>query len=385
MKRALALARRGKGLTSPNPVVGAVIVKNGEIIAEDYHRKAGEPHAEALALAKAGNRAHGADLYVSLEPCCHTEKKTPPCTRAIIASGIRRVFVAVRDPNPKVSGNGIRELRKAGIEVIEPVLENEAARINQAFIKFITTGIPFVTLKTAMTLDGKIATPGGESKWITGEHSRRLVHRMRAESDAVLTAIGTVKADDPQFTVRMVNGRRDPIRIVIDPKLETRPEYRICSVPPATIIVTQKIRADDPDAGKMFSAWDAVRRKGVEIIEYEEERADLRKLMAELGRRGIMSVMIEGGSSLNAHALHAGIVDRVAVFIAPKILCGKDSVPSVGGMAVPCLGDAYRLRSVSVRKVGEDILIEGDMSGGCDLSLLCSDRDTFVPGKDMVR
>src|SRR5271169_2900594 len=198
MRRALRLAARARGMTSPNPMVGAVLVKNGRVIAEDFHRKAGELHAEALAILKAGDKTTGSTLYVTLEPCCHLDKKTPPCTEAIINANIGRVIIAMEDPNPKVSGKGIRELRRHGIEVVEGLLKHEAQRLNETYVKYITTGKPFVVLKVAMTLDGKIATPDRQSKWITGEQSRRLVHRMRSAAGAVLTAIGTVKADNPR-------------------------------------------------------------------------------------------------------------------------------------------------------------------------------------------
>lgn len=348
IKRTLSLARRAEGHTSPNPMVGAVLVKRGRVIAEDYHRAPGTPHAEALVLTKAGSRAKGATLYVNLEPCCHTKKRTPPCTRAIIASGIKRVVVAMEDPNPQVSGRGIRELKKAGIEVVSGMLEDRARSLNEAYIKYITTGEPFVTLKIAMTLDGKIALPTGESKWITGERARRLVHRMRAASDAILTAIGTVKADNPRLTARL-KGAKTPVRVVIDPGLETPLEANILDIPPPTILVTKR---------KNEARTEPYREKGADFIYYEEE-LDLKWLMKELGSREITSVMIEGGSSLSAHTLHDGVVDRVVFFIAPKIICGRDSYPAVGGMACPALQDAYKLIDLKARRVGEDLMIKG--------------------------
>ncbi len=348
IKRAIELARRATGHTSPNPMVGAVLVKRGRVIAEDYHRAPGTPHAEALVLTQAGSKAKGATLYVSLEPCCHTKKRTPPCTRAIIASGVKRVVVAMEDPNPQVSGRGIKELKKAGIEVISGVLEERAKRLNEAYIKYITQRLPFVTLKVAMTLDGKIALPTGESKWITGERARRLVHRMRASSDAILTAIGTVKADNPQLTARL-RGAKSPVRVVIDPELETPPEANILKMPPETILVT---KAKNKDRAGDF------KERGAEFIFYEGD-LDLKDLMRKLGKREITSVMIEGGSSLSSHALHDGVVDKVVFFIAPKIICGKDSYPAVGGMACQSLQDAYRLRDLKAKRVGEDLMIEG--------------------------
>ncbi|MBI4689347.1 MAG: bifunctional diaminohydroxyphosphoribosylaminopyrimidine deaminase/5-amino-6-(5-phosphoribosylamino)uracil reductase RibD [Nitrospirae bacterium] len=347
MKRALRLASKASGMTSPNPVVGAVLVKGGKIIAEDYHRKPGTPHAEALVIQASGEKAKGATLYVNLEPCCHTDKRTPPCTKAIIRAGIKKVVIGLRDPNPKVSGKGIEELKKAGVETVSGVLEEDARRLNEGYIKYITTGKPFVILKTAMTLDGKIATPEGESKWITGEKARAVVRKLRSSVDAVLTAIGTVKADNPQLTAR-IKGRKDPIRIVIDPYLEVPMDAKILHTPPETIIVTE-------DRGKMSGN---IERSGIKLITYNR-RLDLKWLMEKLGSMEVTSVLIEGGSSLNAHAFEDSIVDKVMFFISPKIIGGRDSFPAVGGRSFRRLADAYQLKDVKVKRVGEDILVEG--------------------------
>ena len=347
IRRALRLAARARGMTSPNPMVGAVIVKNGKILSEDYHRRPGTPHAEALAIAAAGTEAKGSTLYVSLEPCCHTEKRTPPCAKAIIHAGVKRVVIGMTDPNPKVSGKGISELKGAGIEVTSGILEDEARKLNEAYTKYITTGKPFVTLKVAMTLDGKIATPEGRSKWITGEQAREKVHTLRSHADAIMTAIGTVKADDPQMTVRMKKGK-NPIRIVIDPNLEVPLHAKILQTPPPTLIVT---RERGRKSGQLEKA-------GIRIIHYHD-RLDLGWLMETLGKMDITSVLIEGGSSLNAHALEDGIVDKVLFFIAPKIIGGRDSFPSVGGKTFRKLEEAYRLKDTKIRRVGEDFLIEG--------------------------
>jgi diaminohydroxyphosphoribosylaminopyrimidine deaminase/5-amino-6-(5-phosphoribosylamino)uracil reductase len=361
MKRALTLAAKARGMTSSNPLVGAAIVKNGQIIAEDYHKKAGEPHAEALAILKAGDKAKDSTLYVTLEPCCHLDKRTPPCTKAIINSGIKKVFVAMKDPNPKVSGRGIEELKKHGIEVFSGILEDKAKRLNEAYIKFITTKMPFVILKTAMTLDGKIATPECQSKWITGEKARKIVHQMRSSIDAILTAAGTVKADNPELTVRMGQGSRvkgqgikNPKRIVIDPELEVPLDYKIFDVPPETVIITRRQKTEDRRQ-KEKTLID----KGVKIIEYEGERVDLKWLMKMLGESGITSVMIEGGASLNAYALWDGIVDKVVFFIAPKIIGGKGSVPAVGGNIFRRLEHAYKVSDIKIKRVGDDLMIEG--------------------------
>jgi diaminohydroxyphosphoribosylaminopyrimidine deaminase/5-amino-6-(5-phosphoribosylamino)uracil reductase len=358
MARALRLAAKGRGSTSPNPMVGAVVVKQGKVVAEDYHKRPGELHAEALALRSAGERARNGTLYVTLEPCCHTDKRTPPCTRAIIASGVSRVVAAMVDPNPKVSGRGIAELRKSGISVVEGVLGDRARRLNEAYAKYITARIPFVILKVAMTLDGRIATPEGQSKWITGQSARRIVHETRASVDAVLTAIGTVKADDPELTARLNRAsrgpQRQPKRIVIDPYLETPLQYKVFQMPPDTIVVT-RANSNPEHAGKIA----VLRERGVAFIEYQGERVDLKWLTGRLGEMGITSLMIEGGSSLNAYALQDGIVDKIMCFVAPKIIGGKESVPAIGGKTFRRLDEAYTLKDTKVRRAGDDILIEG--------------------------
>ena len=347
IKRTIRLAEKARGMTSPNPMVGAVIVKNGRIISEDFHRRPGTPHAEALALEKAGEKARNSTLYVSLEPCCHTEKRTPPCTKAIINAGIKKVIVAMKDSNPKVSGKGIIELQKAGIEVISGILEDKAQQLNEAYIKYVTTGKPFVILKTAMTLDGKIATPEGQSKWITGEKARGLVHRMRSSTDAVMTAIGTVKADDPQLTARVKYGK-NPLRIIIDPKLEIPIDANVLRIPPQTIIVT---------CVKNSKAF-RLEQAGIKTI-YYQKKLDLNWLMKKLGEMEIASLLIEGGSSLNAHALENGIVDKIMFFIAPMIIGGRESFPAIGGKTFKRLEEAYRIKDIRIRRVGEDILIQG--------------------------
>lgn len=347
IKRALSLAVRARGMTSPNPMVGAVIVRNGIIVSEGFHRKAGTPHAEAIAIENARGKTRGATLYVSLEPCCHRDKRTPPCTEKILSSGIKRVVISMQDPNPKVSGKGIEELTRAGIHVVSGILEEKARRLNEYYIKHITTGRPFVVLKVAMTLDGKIATPEGESKWITGEKARMAVHRLRNSVDAVMTAIGTVKADNPSLTAR-IKGAKNPVRIVIDPHLEIPVDANLIKVPPQTIIVT---RARNRKA-------DYLLKSGIKLV-YFKNLLDLNWLLQSLGKTGIASVLIEGGSSLNAYALSAGIVDKVMFFIAPKIIGGRDSFPAVGGKSFRRLEDAYRIKDLEVMRIGDDFLMEG--------------------------
>ncbi|MBI5641681.1 MAG: bifunctional diaminohydroxyphosphoribosylaminopyrimidine deaminase/5-amino-6-(5-phosphoribosylamino)uracil reductase RibD [Nitrospirae bacterium] len=358
IRRTLALAARARGMTSPNPMVGALLIKNGKVISEGYHKKAGAPHAEVIAIDKAEQRAKGSSLYVSLEPCCHKDKRTPPCTQKIISSGIRKVIVSMKDPNPKVAGKGVEELQKAGIQVITGILEEKARELNEAYIKHVTSGLPFVIMKVAMTLDGKIATPEGESKWITGGKARIAVHRLRGSVDAIMTGIGTVKADDPQLTCR--TGRlKDPLRIVIDPLLETKTDARVLSCPPETIIVTRRADAGLNRSPGWKKRRELLEGKGARIIEYEGERLDPAWLMKELGRLGIVSVLVEGGSSLNSSCLESGIVDKVMFFIAPKIIGGRESFTSVGGKTFRRLDEAFMLRDTKIRRFGEDFLIEG--------------------------
>ncbi len=350
IRRTLSLAARAYGRTSPNPMVGALVVRNGEVITRGYHKKAGTPHAEAIALEKAGELARGATLYISLEPCCHRDKRTPPCTEKIIASGISKVVISMEDPNPKVAGKGISELRKAGIEVVSGIHEDRAETLNEYYIKHIATGRPFVILKTAMTLDGKIATPAGESKWITGEKARREVHRLRGGVDAIMSAIGTVKADDPSLTCQIA-GYKSPRRIIIDPGLDISPDAKVLDIPPETIIVTRKLGHQKKKA--------LLREKGVTLIEHERDRADLAGLMKDLGKKGVLSVLIEGGSSLNASSLDSGIVDKVMFFIAPKIIGGTGLFPPVGGRSFRRLANAYRITRTTIKKFGDDFLISG--------------------------
>ncbi len=356
MKKALKLAKKAAYRTSPNPMVGAVIVKNGKIISEGYHKKAGLPHAEAEAIMKSPHHLKDSTLYVTLEPCCHRNKRTPPCTDAIISSGIKRVVIAMRDPNPEVSGKGIELLKNHGIEVVEGILESEAKKLNEFYIKYISTKMPFVILKIAMTLDGKIATPEGESKWITSEQSRKLVHKLRSQVDAILTAYGTVINDNSRLTAR-IKGGKNPIRIVIDPELKIPFDYHIYNPPPKTIaIVKEDFLVTEKE--KILS------NRGVEFIPYNSDKVELNWLMKELGKRGIISLMIEGGSSLNAYALQHNIVDKIMFFIAPKIIGGKDSYPCIGGNFYRRLSESYELEELSVKKLKVDILIEGYLKKG---------------------
>ncbi|MBI3013825.1 MAG: bifunctional diaminohydroxyphosphoribosylaminopyrimidine deaminase/5-amino-6-(5-phosphoribosylamino)uracil reductase RibD [Candidatus Tectomicrobia bacterium] len=354
MRQALTLARNGLGLTNPNPLVGAVIVRDGEVVGSGYHQRAGLEHAEILALRMAGEAARGATLHVNLEPCCHSGK-TPPCTRALIAAGLKRVVAGMEDPNPLVAGKGIRELREAGIEVTVGILEGECRQLNEAFIKYISTGSPFVTAKVAMTLDGKIATRTGESRWITGEEARRRAHQMRSEADAVLVGSRTVQVDDPELTVRLP-GRtwpRQPLRVILDSKLSIPLSYKVFCDGGGTLVVG----TDQASAGRLRS----LEEKGISVLILPSRggRVDLSALVRELGRRTVSHLLIEGGGEVIGDALSMGVVDKMVFFIAPKILGGREAVPAVGGPELDRLAEARSLSDVMVERVGEDILVSG--------------------------
>jgi diaminohydroxyphosphoribosylaminopyrimidine deaminase / 5-amino-6-(5-phosphoribosylamino)uracil reductase len=354
MRLALRLAEKARGRTSPNPMVGAVVVKDGRVIARGYHKRAGEPHAEAIALRKAGGAAKGATLYVTLEPCSHTGKRTPPCSPLVIQSGVKRVVSAMIDPNPKVSGGGLKALRTAGVEVIAGVLEADAKKLNEVFIKHVTKKAPFVTLKIAQTLDGKIATASGESKWITGKAAREWGHRLRDQHDAILVGINTVLKDDPSLTARIAGGR-DPLRVIVDSALRISLQARVIAQRSAAgTIVATLANAPKHKMKKLQAA-------GAEIVlvKSDKGRVDLRDLMRKLGRMDIMSVLVEGGAEIHASALKSGIVDKVVLFIAPTLMTGIDSVCSVGGSSPKKLAQTVSLENITTRFVGKDIMVEG--------------------------
>lgn len=353
MKKALKLAARGKGKTSPNPMVGALIVKGNKTLGEGYHRKAGTPHAEIIALKKAGAGAENATLYVNLEPCCHTAKRTPPCTKAIIKSGIKKVVIAMIDPNPNVSGMGVKELRAAGIKVERGVMEAEAKKLNESFIKYMTKREPFVILKIAQSLDGKIATAKGESKWITGSDARKYVHKIRNEVDALLVGIGTVEKDDPSLDCR-IRGGSNPYRIIVDSSLRIPLHSRVLKYQDNRTIIAATDNASERKIA-------ALAKRGVRVLTLKSKRGkvDLKSLMKELGKLKISSIMIEGGSSISASALSSGIVDKVMFFIAPKIIGGIDSIPSVGGTSPALLKSALQLKNMKAASYGNDVLLEG--------------------------
>ena len=350
MRLALKLALKGEGAVSPNPVVGAVVVKDGSVVGQGYHQKYGGPHAEITELGEAGEKARGATLYVTLEPSCH-RGQTPPCTQSIIAADIRRVVVGCRDPNPLVNGKGIADLRKAGIDVTEGVLQEGARRANEIFIKFITTGLPFVHLKLAMSLDGKIATRTGDSKWITGDVSRKEAHRLRRAHGAVLVGVRTVLADDPRLTVRSVSGR-NPTRVVLDAEGAIPLEATLLHDGSPVIVATAAM-----SEGKEA----ALCSLGAEVRRFPDQEGciDLGALLKHLGERRLDSVLIEGGSETAASFLEAGLVDKVSFFIAPILIGGRNAVSAVGGIGVECVSNAVHLRSVGVERIGEDVLVYG--------------------------
>lgn len=357
MRMALTLAKRGEGLTSPNPMVGAVLVKEGKVIGQGYHKGPGLLHAEVEAIQDAGSEASDSTLYINLEPCCHTDKRTPPCTKEIIKSRIMRVVVGMVDPNPLVNGRGLKELIEAGIEVEEGILNKEALKLNEAYSKFITTHFPFVILKFAASLDGKIALPSGESRWITDKPARKYAHRLRAMADAVLVGIGTVVADDPLLNIRHIERKgRQPLRIVIDSKLRIPLASRVLDISAgqSTMVVTTAFAP----AEKI----EALQKQGIKVVIADSGdncEVNLRSLMITIGKMGITSILIEGGSEINASALHEKIVDKVIVIYSPRIIGGSDSIGMVGGPPPKSLDESTFLKDISIRRIGEDIMVEG--------------------------
>jgi diaminohydroxyphosphoribosylaminopyrimidine deaminase/5-amino-6-(5-phosphoribosylamino)uracil reductase len=356
MRRALQLARRGLGRTSPNPMVGAVLARGGKVIGEGWHRRAGLPHAEVEALrdaARRGERVRGATLYVTLEPCC-THGRTPPCTEAIPAAGIRRVVVAVTDPNPKHAGKGFEILRQAGVTVTTGMLAASTTQINEAFNHWIVRRTPFVTVKAAMTLDGKIATASGESKWITGERTRQVGLQLRFASEAVLVGINTVLADNPSLTARGASGRvRKPLRrVVLDAFARTPLHAAVVNDKFAALTTVVVSRAAPARRVKALT-----KRVRVLVAPAKDGCINLRWLLKRLGGEGVTSLLVEGGGEVNAAFLEAGLAQRVAFFYAPKILGGRDARRGVAGEGAKRLADLIELREVEWRRVGEDLML----------------------------
>ena len=360
MDRALRLARQGEAQASPNPMVGAVLVRGGRVLAEAFHTYTGLRHAETLVLEAAGAAARGATLYVNLEPCCHTGR-TGPCTDAIIKAGVGRVVASMTDPNPAVAGRGLKQLRKAGIEVEVGVREAEARRLNEAFARWISTGLPLVTLKSALTLDGRITLPKqdgrrasrGGGRWITSEESRAEVQHMRHAADAVLTGIGTILADNPLLTDRTGLPRRRKLwRVVVDSRLRLPLRSKLVKSAEGDVLVFTR---ESPDTSRAR----ALRRAGVEIarVRGRGRSIDLRAVLGELGRREVLSVLLEAGARLNGAALEAGIVDKMLLFYAPKI-AGRDGLPlALGPSRTPL--SARKLRNVTLHRFGPDFAVEG--------------------------
>jgi len=350
MREALELALKGIGKTSPNPAVGCVIVKNGKIIGRGYHKKAGKPHAEINAMRDAKRNkkdVRGATMYVTLEPCCFYGR-TPPCTKAIINAGIQRVVAAMKDPNPKVAGKGFKELRKASIEVKSGVLEEDAKEINEAYIKFMTTGLPFVIAKAALSADGKMAAKRGALKWITGEKARLEGRKLRALVDAVIVGANTVVKDNPRLTCR-VKGCRNPKRVIVDARLIINEKSKVFNKEAETIVATTS------KAPKKKIA--ALKKRGANVLVIGNgDRVDLKKLLKELASMEVTSIMIEGGGKLLGSAFDAGIVDKVIFFITPKIIGPGISIES---KAFKTIDDAFRLKDIEMMPIGEDLMIVG--------------------------
>jgi diaminohydroxyphosphoribosylaminopyrimidine deaminase/5-amino-6-(5-phosphoribosylamino)uracil reductase len=357
MGQALSLAKLALGQASPNPAVGAVVVNNDAVVGQGYTQPAGSHHAEIVALKQAGEQAKGGALYVTLEPCCHYGR-TPPCTQAIIAAAINEVHLATLDTNPLVSGRGKDELERQGVKVYIGEHEEEAKEVNEAYTKFITTGIPFVTAKFAASLDGKIATREGDSKWISGEESRRQAHNLRYATDVIMTGVNTILADDPHLTARCSGGRggvsrEQPLRVIVDGRGRTPPIAQVFAEPGRTLIVLGR-----PATPQEVTAFAEV---GAELTEIPsaEGMVDLAKLLQTLGEQEITSVLVEGGGILLGSLFDLGLVDKVIAFIAPIIIGGTEAKTAVGGRGVSKVIDALRLRRVQVERLGDDLMVTG--------------------------
>ncbi len=361
MERALDLARQGVALASPNPLVGALLVRDEQVIGQGCYTYDGKRHAEVQALEEAREAARGATLFVNLEPCCHVGR-TGPCTEPILAAGVRKVVAAMPDPNPLVSGRGLEQLRQAGLEVEAGLCREAAEQLNESFARHIRTGLPLVTLKAALTLDGKIAAPDDNRGWVTSEESRAQVQRQRHAHDAILTGVGTVLADDPRLTDRSGGPRRRPLlRVVMDSRLRTPLTAQILETVQEDLVI---FCAPSAEAAKRRE----LERRGVHVcplspvrplLPVPEDRPDLRAAIAELGRREITSVLLEAGSELNAAALEADVVDKVYLYYAPKILGGRESLPLAGGRGIRAMRDALPVQKIRLHRFGPDFAVEG--------------------------
>ena len=354
MERALTLARRALGSASPNPAVGALVVKDGEVVGEGWTQPPGQAHAEPMALSQAGARSHGATLFVTLEPCNHFGR-TAPCTQAIIDAGIAEVRMSTLDPNPLVNGAGISRLREAGIRTVVGEREEHARRLMETYLKFVGTGLPFVTAKFAMSLDGKIATRADESRWITGQESRRYAHELRAASSAVMVGVNTVLADDPQLTARDGQGvalGHQPLRVVVDSAARTPADARLLSEPGRTLIAVS--RADDAASRRL-----ADKGAEVESIPADDGFVDLPGLLEALAGRDVSSVLVEGGGTLLGSLFDGGLIDKYVAFVAPTIIGGVAAPGPIGGQGVKRIADAQSLQRVTVEQLGRDVLVVG--------------------------
>lgn len=351
MARAIELAEMGRGMTSPNPMVGAVIVSEGRAIGEGYHRRAGGPHAEIEALDSATGDVHGSTMYVSLEPCVH-QGRTPPCVDRIIDAGIKRVVVAMEDPNPLVCGKGLRTLQENGVETVVGVGSDRARRMNEAYVKWVATGLPFVTVKMAMSMDGKSATRSGDSRWISSEESRREVHVLRSQSDAVMVGVGTVLDDDPRLTVRMgLKDAKNPLRVVVDSSARTPVDSRVADTSEAATIIAVTSNA-------VPERLERYREREIEVLEAGcAERVDLEALLQELARRGVSALMVEGGPQLVASLLEEGLVDKIVVYVAPVIIGGREAPGIVGGRGADTVDGSMKVEVDHFERIGTDLKI----------------------------
>lgn len=354
MRRAIELAKRGGGFVHPNPLVGCVVVKNGEIIAEGYHERYGGFHAERNALTNCKSNIKDTILYVTLEPCCHYGK-TPPCTEIIIEKGIKKVFVGILDPNPLVAGKGIEILKNAGIQVETGICEEEIKELNKVFLKYITTKIPYVIMKTAMTLDGKIATNTGDSKWITNEDSRKIVHQLRSEMAGVVVGIGTAMIDNPMLNCRLDGIHHQPTRIIVDSNLSISIDNQLVTTAKEYKTIVATTQTHFPEREKKLQEMN------VEILHCGEKNGhvDINDMLAKLGAQGIDSLLLEGGGTLNSAFLGAGCVDEVYAFIAPKIVGGKEAPSPVSGTGIEKMSNAIILQNIDTQYINGDILIKG--------------------------
>lgn len=353
MRIALEEAAKGLGRTSPNPAVGAVLVKGGRIIARGYTQPAGQAHAEVMALAAAGPRARGADLYTTLEPCNHYGR-TPPCTLAILEAGVRRVISAAGDPNPLVNGRGIARLRRHGVEVMTGVLEEEAIALNRAFFKSIRTRMPYVTLKAAVTLDGKLATATGDSRWVTGEQARAWVHQLRNRVDVILVGSNTVRLDDPKLTTRLPGGGgRDPLRVVVDSHLSLKPSATVFTQRSSAKTVLATLEDPEGRKARRFTA------QGVEVWQVREKRGrvDLKALLSRIAQAGLNHVLVEGGAEMYGSFLRERLADELALFLAPKLV-GSQGLSWSGDLGVKMMSEALSLKHVTHEQLGADLLLQ---------------------------